>query len=616
MCGIAGIIRTDGGPVDGDHLRRMRDALVHRGPDGNVIWTSDDGSRGLVHLRLAIIDPDPRSDQPMTTADGALTIIFNGEIFNFLEIRDELEAMGVRFRTESDTEVLLEAWRKWGSDTLLKLNGMWAFALFDNRSGEVHFARDRFGIKPFLYAQCGDHFAFASEMRGLLALPFIDQAVDEAVAARLLFEPMGIEGSTRTLHKSISRLPGGHYARLKGRELDVRRWWRTADHLVEAPARFEEASERFRELFLDSVRLRMRSDVRIGTCLSGGFDSTAIVSGMAAAAGEAGADHRRESDDWRHAFIASFAGHGHDETEQARIAAEHARVVPHFAELGADSGEDDIDRVLDALDDIYISLPTAPWKIYRGVHREGIRVTLDGHGADELIGAYFRPGHLSGFVLRNLLAGRAGASDRVRHFGLRLSGDYFLRGYAVSPPPALRIAALEDRLPAHWGPLDRRLYGMFHATVLPTILRNFDRLSMAHGVEVRMPFMDWRLVVFAMSLPQRMKFADGRTKLIAREAMRGLMPESIRTESRKIGFNSQIPAWMNGSLGAWALRLIEARDESCFSELVDTGRLARRIRRLNDAKGWDWHQAGRLWPYINLKWYMRRLTAGAAHPQH
>ena len=612
MCGIGGIVRA-GGPVQERDLETLVERLRHRGPDGEKVWTAPGGGCGLVQVRLAILDTDPRSDQPMTSADGALTIIHNGEIFNFLELRDELEQQqGARFDTESDTEVLLEAWRAWGPDMLTRLNGMWAFVIRDNRTGDLFCARDRFGIKPFLYAEGNGHFAFASEMRALLALPFVSADIDREVAARLMFDPMGVEASPRTLHKAIRRLPAGHYARFDGRELTVRRWWRTSDHLVEPVQDPDEAGERFRELFLDSIRLRMRSDVRIGTCLSGGFDSTAIVSGMAELAGTSGIDHRREADDWRHAFIATFPGHPHDETEQARIAAAHAKVVAHIADLGSDRAEPDIDQVLFDLDDVYLGLPNAAWKIYQLVRQGGIKVTLDGHGADELMGAYFQPGSRATFAVKNLLATRGMTTDWARLFRARVTGDHFLRDYSLRPPRRLPIPSRADPLPAHWGALNRRLYGMFHGSVLPTILRNFDRMSMAHGVEVRMPFMDWRLVVFVMSLPDEMKFADGQTKWIARHAMRGHMPEAIRTNLRKVGFNSQMPGWMNGSLGQWALELVRSADVSEFAELVEVPQLATRIEALNRSGGWNWETIGRLWPYINLKWHLRRL---AARPQ-
>ena len=388
MCGIAGIVDANGRRVDQADLDRLRSALRHRGPDGEGDWLSPDGSCGFVHLRLAIIDTSSRADQPMTAWDESATLIFNGEIYNFLEIRAVLEQRGVRFRTESDTEVLLEAWRSWGPDMLHRLNGMWALAIRDNLSGRVFLARDRFGIKPLLYAEHDGTLAFASEMRALLALPRVDKDVDPQVAARMLFAPLSVESSEYTLHRGIRRLPAGHYGIFDQGKLRIERWWRTTDHLMSPAATLGEAADGFRELFIDSVRLRMRSDVPIGTCLSGGFDSTAVVSCMASVAGGMGSDHRRESQSWRHAFVASFPELSHDETPEAKIAADYAGVQPHILDMSRYEGPTDVDRVLSSLDDVFISLPSAIWRTYRAVSASGIRVSLDGHGADEMIGAY------------------------------------------------------------------------------------------------------------------------------------------------------------------------------------------------------------------------------------
>lgn len=615
MCGIAGIVSLDQRPVADADLELLVRRLRHRGPDGEKIWVSPDRRCGLVHLRLAIIDTNERADQPMTSADGKLTIVFNGEIYNFLEIRASLEEKGVRFRTESDSEVLLEAWRMWGPAALDRLNGMWAFAIRDNESGRLSLARDRFGVKPLLYAHRPGMFAFASEMRALVALPQVPDEVDPDVAARLLFSPFGIEASETSLHPAIRRLPAGHYAVLDQGRLAVTRWWRTTDHLPDPPATLAEAAGTFRDLFLDSIKLRMRSDVSIGTCLSGGFDSTAVASAMALVAGRAGSDRPREADDWRHAFVASFPSLSNDETPQARLAAAHAGIEPHILDLGDDLGEAHAEKTLDALDDIYIGLPTAIWKIYGAVRARAIRVSLDGHGADEMIGAYKPHGIQLGYWARHLLgSGGAGRSatavalgESAKLGGLTLRNHIFLRRHRFAPPRPVPSPAQDDRLPAHWGLLNRRLYGMFHSTVLPTLLRNYDRLSMAHGVEIRMPFMDWRLVTFAMALPDEMKVSRGLTKYVAREAMRGIMPESIRSSPRKVGFNSQMPEWLNGSLGPWAAAIVERKGHPLFDEIVDSAALARRLRGLNDRQAWDWTSAGRLWPYVNLKWYLDRL---------
>jgi len=609
MCGIAGIMVDDPGQLRRTDLSILGNALRHRGPDGEGQWVSQNGRIGLVHRRLAIIDVSTLGDQPMHSPDGRYTIVFNGEIFNFVELRDELKAGGAQFRSESDTEVILEAWRQWGQNMLLRFNGMWALVLIDNRSGEAFLARDRFGIKPLHYVHAPGLFAFASELRALRALSQVKSGLNHAVAARLLFDPFSIEGSDQTLFDSIHRLPAGHCATLCNGQLTVLRWWRTTDHLVDPPRNDKLAEERFRELFYDAIRLRMRSDVPVGTCLSGGFDSTAIVCGMMHVADDR-TPELHDAKDWRHAFIASFPGQPNDETPEATEAAVYAGVTPHFMPVNDDDAVVDIDTILADLDDVYISLPTAPWQIYRELRRNRVTVSLDGHGADELMGAYRQQGDSFGFQLRNHLARLTSGSsslaatlDSAKAAWLSAKGLNFLRGHRLIAPKGLGLPSDSDELPPEWGAMNRRLYRMFHATVLPTILRNFDRMSMAHGVEVRMPFMDWRLVTYVMSLPDSAKSANGFSKWVARAAMKDQMPERIRMGKRKVGFNSPMPGWLNGPLRPWVRETLE-RPNGAFDELVDSRALRAKIHSLSQARQWDWECVGRLWPYIHLKWLM------------
>lgn len=613
MCGIAGIFVNNPAHLDRTDLSRLATALAHRGPDGDGIWTSSDGRAGMVHTRLAIIDTSALGNQPMHSVDGNFTIVYNGEVFNFIELRAELEALGRRFRSDSDTEVILEAWQQWGEAMLERFNGMWALVIRDNLSGDVFMARDRFGIKPFLYSHARGRFSFASEMRALRSLPHVDEAIDRDIAKRMLFDPFSIEASESTLVASIRRLPAGHLAWLRGDNLQVKRWWRTTDHLVDLPQSEKQRVERFRELFYDSIRLRMRSDVPLGTCLSGGFDSSAIVSGMMhVAGGKTAALHGAQ--DWRHAFIASFPGQPNDETPEATEAAAYAGVQAHLMAVKDDDAVVDIEAVLADLDDVYISLPTAPWQIYREVRRSHVTVSLDGHGADELVGAYRQQGASFGFQLRNQMArvtsasrGLAAAMDSAKAAWLSAKGLNYLRGHRLLAPEGPDLPSDSDDLPPEWGAVNRRLYRMFHATVLPTILRNFDRLSMAHGVEVRMPFMDWRLVTYVMSLPDSAKSANGYSKWVARAAMENQMPESIRMAKRKVGFNSPMPGWLNGPLQGWVEQLL-ARPNEEFDDFVDTPALRTQVRELSQAQRWDWHNVGRLWPYIHLKWLMDRAA--------
>ena len=612
MCGIAGIVSFRGRPVELGQISRLLDLMAHRGPDGARTWFNAERSVALGHRRLAIIDPGTNGNQPMASADGRYVITYNGEIYNFLELRRELEAQGAAFRTESDTEVILAAWQAWREDMLPRFNGMWALAIFDTQTKHLFLARDRFGIKPLLYAMSPERLVFASEQRAIVQSGLITASVDIGVARRLLIDAFGIEGSERTLCNEIRRLQGGHSMWLRDGKLSVRRWWCTLDHLPALPKTEGERVERFRELFQDAVALRMRSDVPIGTCLSGGFDSSAVICAMSAHQ-QAGMGPR-DNAAWRHAFVATFPGASNDERPMAEEAAAWAKVDPTFIEIGPNDALPDLDRILEDTDDVYIGLPTAVWLTYRELSRHKVRVSLDGHGADELMGAYRQEGGSAAFRIRNALAGLSSNSewagrgvDVLRAMMIRRQRQYFLRGGLFEMPAPLALVGDGDVLPDDWGSLNRRLYRMFHATVLPTILRTFDRLSMAHGIEVRMPFMDWRLVTYTMALPEASKSSNGYTKWVARKAMADLMPESIRMGRRKVGFNSPMPEWLNGPLAGWTAALLQQK-VAAFSELVDEAALSNAVNRLTVAKSWDWESVGRIWPYLNMKWTMARIA--------
>ena len=610
MCGIAGIVNLRGNPVEPAEISRLTSLIAHRGPFGEGTWFNAKRNVAFGHRRLAIIDPGEGGYQPMVSGDGRHVIVYNGEIYNFLELRRELEAKGAVFRSQSDTEVILAAWQAWGEDMLLRFNGMWALAIYDTATDELFLARDRFGIKPMLYALSSERFVFASEQRALARSGLLETSLDIDVARRLLHDPFRIEGSERTLYSQVRRLQGGHCMWLRQGRVQVRRWWRTVDHLPAIPQTETERVARFRDLFQDSVALRMRSDVPIGTCLSGGFDSSAVICAMASH--EKAGMGPRDSTAWRHAFVATFPGASNDERPMAEEAAAWADVAPSFLEIGRADALTDLDRILDDNDDVYIGLPSAPWLIYRELRRQNVTVSLDGHGADELMGAYFQEGQSAAFRIRNAAAALMSRSrlaqrgiDFLRAQMISRQGRYFLRGGLTAIPAALPLVAENDELPDTWGALNRRLYRMFHSTTLPTILRNFDRLSMAHGIEVRMPFMDWRLVTYTMALPETSKSADGMTKVVARQAMANLMPESIRTARRKVGFNSPMPEWLNGPLAGWTAELVE-RKVPAFAEFVDEAPLRQAVGHLTATQRWDWESVGRIWPYLNMKWLLAR----------
>ncbi len=653
MCGIVGCWHLDGRPIVPDALERFTDRVAHRGPDGRGTWIDERAALGLGHRRLAILDLSDEARQPMEYGDGRYWLVFNGEIFNFLELRAELEGKGHRYRTQSDSEVILAAWVSWGPEAFLKFNGMWALALWDRVERRLVLSRDRFGIKPMLYVhEAGRRFAFASEQRAFAALEGFTPALDPEASRVVLLDPFALEGGTRALWAGVRRLPGGHWLELRDGAVAVHRWWHTLEHLPEVPVTLAAQAERFGELFDDAIRLRMRSDVPIGTCLSGGFDSSAVVCRLGAIGG--GADHggARHAPEWQHTFVATFPGASNDERPFAEEVVRWAGVQGVFLPMTSADAIPDLEPTLAAQEDVHQSPSTAVWRIYRELRRQGVVVSLDGHGADELMGAYLGEAQLllrdaphwwraPGENVRRLRQYLGEMEPSVRPHGigaalaaLRLTLGHHpdlaalrpaLRRWRTSAPSGLggrgalvrgrtpelagfAAPAASDQLPEHWGDVDRTLYRMFHVDLLPTILRNFDRLSAAHGVEVRMPFMDWRLVTFVMALPTASKVGGGFTKRVAREAMRGKMPESIRSARRKEGFNSPLPEWLGGPLVAWTDRILAGAPAD--HPVVNVPAL-RALVAATRRQGWTWQNAQMIWPLLNYLWLERTLPASA-----
>jgi asparagine synthase (glutamine-hydrolysing) len=645
MCGIAGLWRLNGRPINRAEFTRFVDSLQHRGPDGRGLYFDDGDTVALGHRRLAILDTSEVGNQPMGYADSRYWLVFNGEIYNFLELRSELEGHGFQFRSQSDSEVILAAYIHWGPDMLPRFNGMWALAIYDRAEKSLFMARDRFGVKPFHYQLDAGQLAFASELKSFKYLEGYQPEIDTETAGVFLDDPFGVEGSQRTILRGVARLQGGHWALFKNGQLTVRRWWNTLDHLVEVPARVEDQAARFRELFEDSVKLRLRSDVPVGTCLSGGFDSTAVVCALARIGREEG--HARQAREWQQTFVATFPGAENDERPQAEAVIQYAGVKGNFFPMDATGATDQIDRVLTDFDDLYFNLPTPVWLIYKYLREHGVVVSLDGHGADEMMGGYKPPAFLllheaphwllhPGRNIQRL--GRALSYERapmtsltarlktalkltLKHHPDLASARRLTRSFrekrrdqvlrfrtdpARPRNPGFDMVAGGDKLPSHWGPVNRELYRMFHTTVLPTILRNFDRLSTAHGIEVRMPFMDWRLVCFVMSLPDQSKIADEQTKRVAREAMRGLIPEEIRASKIKIGFNSPLPIWLRGPLKPWLNELLDQPHASAC-DLVDLKSLRAHINATTAQNSMSWPEAELIWRYVNYLWYADRF---------
>lgn len=606
MCGVFGYI----GAIPEAKARACLDTLIHRGPDGWGMWATAHITLG--HRRLSILDLSQNGKQPMSYANGRYHITFNGEIYNFLEVRKELRSLGHTFRSDSDTEVILAAFSEWGEDCQRRFNGMWSFAIWDEDEKALFLSRDRFGKKPLFYSQFPKgEFAFASEMKALN--PLLDSVKPNESLIRDPGRLFSYEQTSESLILGIQRFPAGHSGWFREGRLSLKRWWCTLDNLVDVPGRYEDQVASFRELFLDACRLRMRSDVPIGTALSGGLDSSATISSVAHVARFMQTE--RTSAGWQHAFVASFPDTPLDETVYARKVCEHIGIPAVVVTVDPAAAVSRLSRYFYLFEEIYITSPIPFMLTYEAIKRHGISVTLDGHGADELFGGYGFD-----FLVAVRDAGldlRAGRQVVDAYFdSLPADQDQFplprsrlwfwanrqakellkaLIGYADP------LSSSRDSSHPAWGRLDnltRRLYASTHETILPTLLRNYDRYSMANGVEIRMPFLDHRLVCFAFSLPWHAKVRNGFSKAIVRDAMAPFMPREIAYRKTKIGFNSPIVDWMRGPLREFMLDAISSRS---FREcsLIDSGKVADVVRKVVDGESKEFLAGQEAWTLIS-----------------
>ncbi len=532
----------------------MLQPIRHRGPDASGTWKEAPGV-GIAHVRLAIIDLRAESNQPFVSSDGNLVLTYNGEIFNYLELRQELEGHGYRFRTNSDTEVLLTAYRHWGQDVCDRLNGMWAFAIYDRRQDFLFCSRDRFGIKPFYYAVVRGRFMFASEVKALLALARELATIDPDAVSKMLRG--GIAAQTEQhFCRGVRRLPAGNNLIVNRSGTTLRRYWDYPSE-INSDIPFEAACARFRELLVDSVRLRMRSDVPVGTTLSGGIDSSTLVCSL------------RTFHTGRHdAFTAMFGEEDYDESVVAANLAGALGLRHHSVQSPKEDLITVLERIVHHMDGPTQNPSTIPlWNIMKAM-RGKIVVALEGQGADELLGGY------NLFVPQAIL-------DAIR--GRRWGQAAGLAGLLLAPARnpfygtargALQIArAMVPRAHATWRRWrgDERVYAPLvadcpdgegdrddaprypeslsnalrrsHEGGLRTLLHYGDAISMAHSIESRLPFLDYRLVEFVFKLPGQYKIRDGRRKALLVEAARGLVPDNIIDNPVKRGFVVPIREW-------------------------------------------------------------------------
>ena len=580
----------------------------------------------------------------MTYAGGRYWLTYNGEIYNFVELRETLSQLGHRFLSDSDSEVILAAYSQWGPDCQLRFNGMWAFAIWDAEAKELFLSRDRFGIKPLYYAEIGGCFTFSSELKAFLVLPWCTGEVNEEYLTFSITDINGQEAPSETLLAGVKRLHPGHCMRVTQGRVQISRWWNTLEHIPEMPKRLDDQVQQFRELFLDACRLRLRSDVSIATSLSGGLDSSAVACAISDLGRRGEIDH--VPDDWHRAFVACFPGTRLDERGYAEEVVAHTGMRPEYCLVDDADALQDIEKVIFDLEGIWFTPLVGPWTVYRAMRHAGISVSLDGHGADELLGGYHfyvehaimsqfgREFHLARYRdLRRVQAGLVGGTMTAGS-GEKLQGSSFatdvraafrrhlrrfypsrsgiLRAFGLPPsgPEANRFQLdPSPSPPRHASALFRMQFISFHSHLLPTFLRCIDRASMSHGVEVRMPFLDWRLVTFGFGLPDESRIGDGYTKRILRLAMRGLMPESIRLRTNKFHFSSPISEWARGALRPWLLDLSASR--SFLEAPIWNGAAARRA--LESAVAGT-TEIGAVWPLVNAH-VLRQCFRNAAQKE-
>lgn len=573
MCGITGIWHLDGSQIDSQTFERFTSTMRHRGPDGQGCYLDPQGALALGNTRLAIVDPQARGNQPMAYGNQRFWITFNGEIYNYRQIRDELGQLGYAFVTDTDTEVVLAAYLQWGADCQFKFNGMWAFAIWDSQEQRLFLARDRFGVKPLYTYYDGQRFAFASEVKAFLALPWIDPTPNWAYITASLSTAHYWQATTETLLKVIKRLPAGHHLILhrEGAPQSMR-WWHTLDHLATVPQAFNQQAAAFRELFDDACRLRLRQDAPIAVSLSGGMDSTAVLATLHQVGGYG--DPQRGRTNLPSAYVATFNDRMRDERRYAEVLVEALNVPTNYEKVSPRLTPETLDQMLYHAEDAN-SIHLANWTLYAAMRRDGVPVAVTGDGSDELFVAY--PQHLQAALaealqftsslrryreIRRIEQAMApeGSPTTPGQGPQRLMGGWqnvraMLSSYqhtddpTVAPPLAGAEWLLCAPAPLHFADfcqdsqrfprecmLAKRLYFDFHYGILPWILHIKDMISMAHGVEMRSPFMDWRIVCFAFALPSSSILGNGFAKRLLREAMPGRLPEAIRTRSSKTAF--------------------------------------------------------------------------------
>jgi asparagine synthase (glutamine-hydrolysing) len=637
MCGIAGIFYLDGRPIETKMLYEMSSTLRHRGPDSQgfaffsparnkFFLTMEEKpalpfpcSLGLAHRRLAILDLSMKAHQPMPNEDETLWLVFNGEIYNYVELRSELKAAGHQFRSECDAEVILHAYEEWSEECLNRFNGMWAFALWDSKKGSLFLSRDRFSIKPLYYLHKDNTFIFASEIKAILKIFPDERKPDYNSIYKFLTQGLQ-DDSEQTFFPNIKQLPQASYMEISPRGKKLQSYWQLQEKSNTDIAK-ENPYEQFLYLLKDAIRLRLRSDVPVGTCLSGGLDSSSIVT-LAT----------EISQQPFHTFSSIYEEESCDESFYIDIIVKHCNTKPHYINPRAE--------------DFFETLPTIIWYQDEPINASGIysqwnvmklaagkvKVLLDGQGGDEILGGYhsfFIP-YLADYLRKSInpknwieLGKILGDIRYIKTISYQRYAKLFLS--LISPQLVFGIEKFVHKKRTPLNPefsesfsgissssirkkhfkskLDQWLYNSLTKTTLPAYLHFEDRSSMAFSIESRTPFLDYRLVEFLFQLPFDYKIRNGITKYILRKAMEGKMPNEIVNRKDKKGFPTPVDVWFKRELKENAKALLTSasfKGRGIFDQKKVLHVLEEHCQGKID---YSWH----IWRWINLEFWFQRF---------
>ena len=589
MCGFALVLAPEASQVDSSVIKRMTAVIRHRGPDDEGTFFS--GPVGMGFRRLSILDMSPLGHQPMSTEDGDVTLVFNGEIYNYIELRNELEVLGHHFKSSGDTEVLLRSYLQWGGDCVKKFNGMWAFVLYDRKREKLFGSRDRFGIKPLYRYSYGGHALLASEIKSIRASGLYRGDTNWQTASRYLLEGR-LDDTAETFYSGITQIPAGtaFELTLQGHFKQWQYW--SLDNLP--VGNNDDPAKTFAELFEDAVRLHMRSDVPVGVHLSGGLDSTSIICASA---------RLREAASATGPLMAfSYMAQEFDESEYIRDTIAQTAATMIALNTNPTRLWELLGEVLWFQDEPMHSMtPLVGYELMRLSASNGVKVILNGQGADETIAGY--GSYFKAYWCTLLQQGRivdawqeigryvsAHGGNQAKLYARQfqhiaqtwLANAHVYRSLALwnrsrhdatngwFKPELFQHRVVDDTGPLPIGLNARLAHSVYHDP-LPLYLRIEDRNSMAHSVEARLPFLDYRLISLLFSLPADWRMRGPWNKYVLREAMRGRIPESVRTRTDKMGFPVSERTWFAGALTEPVLDILSsqaARERGIYNTAV------------------------------------------------